>query len=180
MLDSSFEKHQNDRGNPPIPLSSTTVTPPPLSLDEALARGEVLAANTTEATHVIRVGGWVYKFLKPSDQFPPKTAAESRRQIELRVRESWVQPELNPLRYDGNRNVLLAKYVAGRPATISESSALYRHFRRTCRGYLIDITAGNVIVVGQRFVLIDFILAEDHFDWHASHALVDASVPTET
>jgi hypothetical protein len=37
----------------------------PMTLDQALARGEVLAADTTESTHVIRVGDWVYKFLQP-------------------------------------------------------------------------------------------------------------------
>jgi hypothetical protein len=33
--------------------------PHPITLDQALARGEVLAANTTESTRVIRVGEWV-------------------------------------------------------------------------------------------------------------------------
>lgn len=143
------------------------MVPPPLTLDEALARGEILAANTTESTHIIRVGEWVYKLLKPLDTFPFQTHVERLRELQFRLRESQLHEELNPLAYDELRNCVISRFIRGRQGTAAEASALLEHFERTGRGYLMDIGPANVRVPAGGLVVIDFAVIETHRHWRS-------------
>jgi hypothetical protein len=137
---------------------------PPLTLDQALARGEILASNTTESTHVIRIGNWVYKFLRLHTDLK-QSASRWRRQIELRVCHSYRHAELNPLEFHTTMGLVVSKFVYGRFASTAESEALCRRFLDSRRGYVVDLNPSNVIITADGPVAIDFEIAEHHADW---------------
>lgn len=141
------------------------MVPPPLTLDEALARGEILAANTTESTRVVRVGEWVYKFLKPPQDVGWQPRDTYVRQLGLRVRASHAWPEFNPLVFLERDWLVTSRFVAGREATLDECRALARQLRRSGRGYVQDVGQPNVRVLDGRLVVVDFLIAQDHPDW---------------
>jgi hypothetical protein len=146
----------------------TFQTPTRLTLDEALACGEVLASDTTEATHVIRVGDAVYKFLRPSDQFLPATCAERHRQLALRVLESFVHVEVNPITYQTRSNVIVSKFVEGRCASTREADSLSKLFIESCRGYMHDLSPPNIKITFRGPVVVDFEVADHLPDWAES------------
>jgi hypothetical protein len=124
----------------------------------------VLARDTHEATLVVRRGDWVFKFLKPYDE----------RQIRLRVLESHVQPELNPLWFDADRDCVVSPYVEGRLPTIAESDALLDHFAHTGRGYIKDVGRSNARIVAGQVIVIDFVIVEANRHWRERvHLLTD-------
>ena len=82
-----------------------------LTLDEALARGEILAANTTESTHVVRVGEWVYKFLKPFRTADVRRPEAYVRQLNFRCHVSHAWPEFNPVTF-AERTWLVVLHVS--------------------------------------------------------------------
>lgn len=124
-----------------------------------------MAAETYEALRIVRHGSWVYKFLKPHDAFARQTAAARLRQIRLRVRESWLHAELNPLYFAETANCLVSRYVEGRCASTRESDALLRAMLTSRRGYLLDLSPPNLRMTPAGPVGIDFAIAEDHADW---------------
>jgi hypothetical protein len=129
------------------------------------APSEILAENTTEALRVVRVGDWVYKYLKPPVCGGWEQARDYLRYLRFRAFESRVWPELNPHWFLPRRRALFSRFVSGRPATFDETRRLAWDIRASGRGYLQDLTASNVRVVDGRFVVIDFHLAEQLPDW---------------
>ena len=107
----------------------------------------------------------VYKYLKLHDRFSLQSAVDRRRQIDLRVRESLLHEELNPLAYDEANNCLASRFVPGRHATEAEALSLVRDLERTRRAYLMDVNQGNILVEGARLVVIDFIVVEQHIQF---------------
>jgi hypothetical protein len=147
---------------------------PLFTLDQALARGEVLAERTHESTHVICVGEWVYKFLKPLGPNPRQDAKAHWRQIAFRVFESHRWPELNPLSYDERSHCLISRYVSGRPASRGEIVEVVKSLEGSGRGYLVDISVHNVLVTETQRVIIDFTVAEEHVHWRRRKAYLPA------
>ena len=121
--------------------------------------------NSTESTHVVRVGEWVYKFLKSFGRDPRRNAKVHWRQIELRVSESRRWREFAPLAYEEATHCLISPFIDGPSASSKEASDLASEFRNTGRGYLMDISQHNVLVMAGQRIVIDFIVAEDHIDW---------------
>lgn len=127
-----------------------------------------MAADTAEAVRVVRRGDWVFKFLKAHDAFAPQPPADRLRQIRLRVRESWLHAELNPLHYDEPANCLVSRFVDGAWASTRESDALLRDLLASNRGYLLDLSPPNLRITPSGPIGIDFAIAEDHADWQAA------------
>lgn len=142
-----------------------------LTLDEALARGEILAVNTTESTHVIRVGEWVYKFLKPLDEAGWQPRETYVPQLRLRVSASRAWPEFNPLWFHQADGLVISRFIGGREATHDECRGLADHLRQSGRGYVQDVGQPNVRVREGRLVVVDFLIAQDHPDWHCAAAV---------
>jgi hypothetical protein len=117
---------------------------------------------------VERRGPWVFKFLRPHDAFEGETAADRLRQIRLRVRESWLHAELNPLAYDETANCLVSRYIDGRIAGTRESDALVRAVLASKRGYLVDLNPFNLRITPAGPIAVDFAIAEGHADWKDS------------
>jgi hypothetical protein len=151
---------------------------PLLTLDQALARGEVLAADTTESTHVIRVGSWVYKFLRPRTDGCWEPFETSLRQLRFRAALSRQATEFNPLTLLEDDWLIVSPFVEGRDATNDECRELYRHFRDTGRGYIQDVCPKNVVVADARLTLVDFSIYEYDPDWCPSRCL-ESSNPGE-
>jgi hypothetical protein len=143
----------------------------PLTLEEALARGEVLAANTTESIRVVRVAQWVYKFLKPLADVGWQPRETYVRQLRLRRRASHAWPEFNPLYFLEREWLVTSRFVAGREATLDECRGLARQLRDSGRGYVQDVGQPNVRVLDGRLVVVDFLIAEDHPDWLSAQAI---------
>jgi hypothetical protein len=139
--------------------------PAVLTLEEALARGEVLATNTTESTHVIRVGEWVYKFLRPQTDGCWEPIESSLRQLRFRVAVSRQWAEFNRLVLLEDEWLVVSRFIEGRQATYDECRELYRHLRETARGYVQDVGQRNVIVADGRLRVVDFSIYELDPDW---------------
>jgi hypothetical protein len=149
----------------------------PLGPSASLGPGDLLAADTTEAIRVVRRGDWVFKFLKPHNAFPPRTAPERLRQIRLRVRESRLHAELNPLAYDEEANCLVSRFVEGRRAGTRQCNDLLGRMIAERRGYILDLNPFNVLCAGDRLVIVDFEIAESHPDWLAAQNAAPRSDP---
>ena len=170
----------HDRNNadvtPQPPLVYGTVAIPSLTLDEALARGEVLAANTTESVRVIRVGDWVYKFLRPRSDGCWEPIEISLRQLRFRVAVSRQGSEFNPLTLVEGEWLVVSRFIVGREATYDECRALYRHFRSTGRAFVQDVGQHNVIVADGRLVVVDFSINEHDPDWCPARCLESSNL----
>jgi hypothetical protein len=145
------------------------------SADSAL-KG-ILARDTHEARLVVRVGDWVFKYLRPADQYARATGVPPqarRRELRLRAMESHRHAELNPLWLDEERNVVVSRYVAGRMASPAEVAELLDGFARSTRGFITDLTPANVRMVSGRPFVIDFALAIGGRDWRLRAARLSA------
>jgi hypothetical protein len=150
-----------------------------LTLDEALVRGEILATDTTESTHVIRAGEWVYKFLKPFRLADAARREAYVRQLHFRSHVSRTWPEFNSVLFSERRWLVVSRFVVGRQATFDECRELYRCLRQSGRAYIQDVGQHNVRVREGRLIAIDFLIAEHHPDWLAARSMF-VSNPVET
>jgi hypothetical protein len=135
------------------------------------ARGELLAENTTESLRILRVGEWVYKFLRPHDSFGRLQQQVRQRELHYRVQVSRRSSEFNPLTFDESANCIISRYVHGTLPTQQQIDELKACFLAAGRGYIKDIRDRNIVVVENRPVVIDFQVDERHphfLRWFAS------------
>lgn len=122
----------------------------------------ILAAHTSEAILVARIGPIVYKLLRPPEFFATHPnwklrmsrddwLSEVRRRVEVSHR--W--PLLNPLLFCASLNVVVSRFVAGRRPSADELQSVCNATDRLGIG---DVSQSNCLVTSAGPVVIDWVM----------------------
>lgn len=111
---------------------------------------------------MVRREGIVYKFLRPVKYFETHpnwklrmSRADWLVEIRRRVEASHRWPLLNPLLFCESLNVVISRFIEGRPATLEEVESFCVASDKLRIG---DVTPSNLIVSATGPVLVDWVM----------------------